>query len=125
MILRDFKCEQCGKIFEDLVQSKVLELQCACGAIAHYTITKANLSNVVDFNSHYDLQLGRHFESREEKNAFLKETGREQISGYHSPRSSNKTNVICNKTQALKEFGPNAPKNEKERQIWKQRFQKQ
>lgn len=109
MILRDFKCGKCGKVFEELVDSHRMAIKCDCGGKSHITITKSNLSNCHGWNSHWDIQLGQYFESSEQKRDFLKKTGRAQDSGFESPKRSTKGQIICSKEHAIKKFGPIVP----------------
>lgn len=105
MILKDFKCPNCG-VKELMCESSETELLCECGSISHSVITKISTTSTNDsFNPHYDLQLGKHFSSKEEKKSFLKMTGRAQLSGPPSPRKSTTTSIMCNKSQSKKEFG--------------------
>ena len=101
-ILRDFKCNGCEKIFEELTQPTELVVACDCGKEATITTTKVAVHGADSFNSHYCEQLGQHFSSAEHKQAVLKKLGKKQDSGQLSPRRSNKSSINMTKAQALK-----------------------
>jgi hypothetical protein len=104
-ILQDFRCEDCSKVTEELVNPGDMQIACGCGGKAYQAITKIAVVGADSFNPHHDLQLGQWFESADHKKKFLRETGREQVSGPMSPRKSNKSNVISTRKQAKKEHG--------------------
>ena len=59
----------------------------------------ASVQGCDSFNPHYDVQLGQHFNSREERHDYLTRKGLKSY-GTDSPRESTKTRIICSKTQA-------------------------
>ncbi len=91
----DFKCEECGNVFEEMTKEK--KATCSCGGQSHIYYTKSTVVGCDSFNPHYDLQLGQHFETKEQKEKYLKDTGRSQTSGHASPRTSNNTSIKCTK----------------------------
>ncbi len=112
MVLKDFECPKCG-YFSEAVSMDAQSTSCACGQTSRRVFLQAPaLTGEIrtHFNAHYDEQLGQHFNSPEEKKAFLKKTNRDQISGNLSPRKSNKTSILCTKDQAKKlEKGSSKP----------------
>lgn len=108
MVLKDFLCKQCGE-FEKLVAADAATTRCSdCGFTAQRVfLQSAPIVGEVrnSFNPHYDLQLGQHFASAEQKDNFLKKTGRIQYSGASSPRKDSNTMFRCSREQAKKEFG--------------------
>lgn len=104
LILRDFKCEDCSKVFEELTE-QMNESCPECGGNSNMTITKASVQGCESFNPHFDQQAGQWFESKEHKNAVLKAMGRRQVSGNASPRESSKIRINMTRKQAEK-FDP-------------------
>jgi hypothetical protein len=101
LILNSFLCSKCGLVSEELVKSKTKTVKCSCGGRAHRAYLKAPSVHGCDsFNPHYDLQLGKHFSSADEKRAFLKSVGKVQESGNLSPKKSTEDRVICSKEQS-------------------------
>jgi len=104
MILRDFKCQSCGILFEDFIDRGQTQTDCECGGIASKAfITRAPaVLGCESFNPHFDIQLGAHFQSKEDKKSFLKKHDREQVSGLSSPRKTIGSSVVCTKEQGQK-----------------------
>lgn len=117
LILRDFKCIDCGEVFEDLTTE--LSARCACGGEAYYTIRKIAVHGCDSFNSHYDEQIGQFFESAEQKKKILSDMGLKQTQGPPSPKNSNKTSIKMTKSQARK-FDPFMDERKKEQKIAKE-----
>lgn len=99
-VLKDFECK-CG-IREEYIEPTVNRLWCRdCKRYATHVFVKApSVVGCDSYNPHYDIQMGQYFESKEQKDSWLKKTGREQISGSSSPRRSTKDRMICSKSQA-------------------------
>ena len=113
MVVKEFLCTKHG-LFDEYVVQDSQETKCSkCKRTAKRVFfTPPQLTGEVrnHFNPHYDEQVGEYFSSYEEKKAFLKKTGRTQISGQHSPRKSNNSSFICTKEQA-KQFDARLRKN--------------
>lgn len=100
MILKDFECPSCGNEFEEFVTGDDGVACTRCGHKSHSVIRIAPAVQGCDsFNPHYDIQLGRYFASRAERQAHLKEKGMTS-NGPDSPRKSTKLRPICSREQA-------------------------
>ena len=99
-VLKDFLCDACHTVFETVVERDESQVSCDCGGTAEVTFTKVAVVGLNEFNPHYDHQLGKHFQTADEKVAFLDRTGRSQIEGTLSPRKSTPARTLCTKTQA-------------------------
>ena len=104
IVVKDIECPKCG-IKEVSIESGIRDCRCECGLMAHVLPCAPRVVGADSFNPHFDQQLGKHFDTAEEKKTFLRETGRDQVGGPPSPRKSNKSNIICTKEQAKREFG--------------------
>lgn len=106
MVLKAFECTKCSSEFDEIVSMNTKSTKCQCGSKAISIIKPVYVSQEArEFNPHYDEQLGTHFNSKEEKQSWLKKNNKEQISGFSSPRKSNKSSIICTREQAARNFG--------------------
>ena len=98
-----YQCRYCGKEIEQYlkVEERHQSPEC-CGLKMNMLFTPPNIHGCDSFNQHYDLSLGKHFESKEEKKQFLAKEGMEQLNGAYSPKESTKQQTICSKSAARK-----------------------
>jgi hypothetical protein len=105
MVKKDFECLDCKKIKEKSVPMDDSTSDCECGGTMRVIISTAPSyvgAHRDNWNSYYDLQLGKHFCRPEEKEAYLKANDLVQTSGPGSPRKSSSKNTVCTKDQSLK-----------------------
>ena len=104
MVLRDFKCQKCGLVFEKF--SKGLRTRCPeCKGHSYMTIRKIAVHGCDNFTPHYDEQVGQFFESPEHKKHILKRMGLKQTRGPLSPKKNTNMRFKMSKSQAGK-FDP-------------------
>lgn len=112
-VLKDFLCRKCGA-FEKIVDRDDTVTECpSCDYVSERVFIQAPaLTGEIrhEFKPHYDHQFGQHFQTREEKKAYLEKTGRVQYSGPLSPPKSTQMTPYCTKQQAAREFGLVEPK---------------
>ena len=108
-VLKDFYCPSCQEYFEATVDGDQSNTQCVtCNTTANVVFLQfpgSKREYETDFTPHYDMTLGEHFQTKKEKDAFLKLSGREQVSGVTSPRSDTKLRKSCSRDQARKVWG--------------------
>jgi len=105
-----YQCETCGQYYEEYfkIDHYPEEIPCTCGDYAHKIIAYApcliNTDEWSDtkFVPHFDEQLGQHFESKEERKAFLKKEGIVVTKGPNSPQGHNNSRPRMSRTQAKK-----------------------
>jgi len=86
-------CPKCNKVTSRLVYSplpKDTKYTSLCPDCINSLIPNKSpvIHNCDSFNPHYDAQLGEYFQSKEQKQHFLKITNQQQASGTLSPRIS-------------------------------------
>lgn len=100
-ILKDLKCSHCNNTEEILVRQGEKVSCTKCGSTALKPLPAfAAVHGGDSFNPHYDWQMGKFFESKEQKEKTLASMGRVQLSGNPSPKKSTKDRIIMTKTQA-------------------------
>lgn len=100
-IVKDVECPEHGKREQIISQAESAPACDECGKPTKILPSFGVLAVIGadSFNAHYDIQLGRHFESQEHKAKVLQEMGRVQDSGTPSPRKSRKDRIIMSKEQ--------------------------
>lgn len=100
-ILKDFYCTDCDTTFEELVNNSVVNAPCIeCGSASDRIFIKsAKVVGADCFNPHYDIQMGKYFKTKEQRQSFLKNKNYTS-DGSDSPRKTSKTRVICSESQA-------------------------
>jgi len=103
-----FECETCNEYYEEFFTSDEYprEVPCTCGEYARIIIATAPSlgkgTNDDSFHPYYDGQLGQHFQSKQEKDKWLKDNGYKQVSGPSCPSKDKIGNFKCTKSQASK-----------------------
>lgn len=110
MPIYTYKCLSCDQLSESIAKVGSEFAKCEqCSGNAKRVHIPTTFGFVGDssthFNPHYDMQLGKWFESPEHKKKFLTDTGRVQTSGPLSPRGSSKSLKVCSKEQAVRQEG--------------------
>jgi putative FmdB family regulatory protein len=101
MLLKDFECSSCGNTFEDFVVGDDGVVCPRCGQPSRSVIhlSAPVVTGCDSFNPHYDIQLGQHFATREERTKFLQKEGKVSH-GPDSPRKATKLRPLCTREQA-------------------------
>lgn len=80
-------------------------IPCSCGHVAYKVYFHAPVVHGAEsFNPYWDIQIGEHFESKEQKTKRLKELKLVQTSGSDSPRESSDAYVIGSKSKVPEVF---------------------
>lgn len=119
MFLYEYICPACGQYYEEYAHLEDCDkpIPCTCGEYAERVICTApaliNTDEWSDtkFTPHFDVQLGAHFNSKEERNAHLEEKGLVAIEGPNSPEKKTFSRQKMSRSQALKFDGSAVKKN--------------
>lgn len=94
-------CPICKKEVGSLIgrlQGDTINYSCKGCSVSYKPLH--TLRNCDNFVSHYDIQLGEFFDSKESKEGFLKSNGLFQVAGTDSPRQTEGLGrLVCTKDQ--------------------------
>lgn len=115
MSFYNYKCLICGQRYiEEYDTTPPDELTCECGHFAGrcWLFDPPGLINTdtwsdTKFTPHYDEQLGTHFESKEQRDAYLKSKNLVSLEGPKSPEGHNNSRPRMSRSQAEK-YDPRA-----------------
>ena len=103
-----YNCPVCNNYYEELYgcEDYPQEIPCTCGEYAKIFISSAPALKTDnfegDFDPYYDGQLGQHFQSKSQKDKWLKDNDLEQVSGPSSPQEDKPGNFKCTESQGKK-----------------------
>lgn len=100
-----YYCPKCGNEKEEVhsVDNRYNAGNCNCGELYRIALQPVRaIGHIFSFTPHYDYQLGRHFETAEEKATYLKSKNMSQINGENSPQGKEGMRVACSKSDAKK-----------------------
>ena len=110
MPLYEYYCKECETYYEEHASLKDFNkpIPCTCGSYAERIIASApklvssSTWSAGPFHPHYDIQLGQHFNTHDERNKYLKTKGLIATEGPPSPEKANKSRLKMSESQALK-----------------------
>ena len=108
MPMYEYQCPICGQYYEEFASLEDYNkpITCECGEEAVRIIGSApaiDTSNLEgNFTPYYDGQLDQHFQSKSQKDKWLKDNGYTQVSGPSCPQEDKPGNFRCTESQAKK-----------------------